>query len=754
MRNNATGRITGIILILLSLSFADGLPGEYLLSTRWRQIFPFQTPLNNPAFMMEEAYSTLRAAFSISPFGVANLWEVGTVIPVDLYNTVGLSLIGENGGKLNNYSFRGNELIKDGTSRTGNFLLMCSYAINPWRKVSIGANMNMVYENNFGDPTWGVGFDLGVSYRLLYHPKWGYHCLGVNWKNMVAPGLNWDRMPYAAKLQTHYHFVTAKNKVEFDYLIGFSDFTSSSSYFNSGNRKIDWDMAFQVGIVPLPYLKVKAFGGFDEWKRFNNAGMALGFNIPHREREFSAFYQYGNNLSSDFVGSHSVYLTAQLGPNREELFAFGLRNVADVSASDLYNRSMEMYSEGKYWDAYFTLNLLMQQHPDFFKTNALQYFAASSLENLDMRRAAITAYNDTKNQYPQNPFLPEIELGLVRLYYRSKEYEKMEKKYSEIISCNLPDSVKQYAAYYMGEAELDRGNYQRAYDHLNSVKSGHAAYVFAQHSLATVQEFIDGDKSRIIQFLKNVIDAPNVVTKAQKEIVNRSLVLLGYHYYEQNAMAKAVLALRMVEKGSFYYEDALLGLGWSAIKSKQWEDCIIAGEKLYPYTNKTTVKCEALMIQAYGYVMKKQYGTAEMHLLEALNKIHNYFPVTQKKLDSLDLVYNINRNDYEFLSLRVVTVAKGADIDSKWKLVETLHQNQKNLKQNIDNLVGTFDVQNRIRFFESSVEKLKEDLEYALITVQRIQTEKYSKEEEMEKKNRDAISNEIDRLQKQMETAE
>jgi hypothetical protein len=152
--------------------------------------------------------------------------------------------------------------------------------------------------------------------------------------------------------------------------------------------------------------------------------------------------------------------------------------------------------------------------------------------------------------------------------------------------------------------------------------------------------------------------------------------------------------------------------------------------------------------------MKKQYGTAEMHLLEALNKIHNYFPVTQKKLDSLDLVYNINRNDYEFLSLRVVTVAKGADIDSKWKLVETLHQNQKNLKQNIDNLVGTFDVQNRIRFFESSVEKLKEDLEYALITVQRIQTEKYSKEEEMEKKNRDAISNEIDRLQKQMETAE
>ncbi|MDO5576367.1 MAG: hypothetical protein Q4F84_04755, partial [Fibrobacter sp.] len=342
MRHFVFRKIGLLLLLLAALPSADGLPGEYLLSTRWRQIFPFQTPLNNPAFMMEESYSTVRAALSVSPFGTANLWEVGTVIPIDLYQTAGISLVGENGGEVANYSFDGSKFLENGSSRSGNFLLMCSYAINPWKKVSFGANLNMIYENNFGDPSVGLGVDIGVSYRLFYDPKFGYHCLGVNWKNMASQESSSHGMPYTTKFQAQYHYVTAKEKVEIDYLVGISDFFSPSSYFISGNKKADWDMALQVGISPLPYLKVKMFGGFDEWKRFNNAGVALGFSIPHREREFSAFYQYGNNLSRDYIGSHSLYLTAQLGPNREELFAFGLRNLADVFASDLYNRAMEL----------------------------------------------------------------------------------------------------------------------------------------------------------------------------------------------------------------------------------------------------------------------------------------------------------------------------------------------------------------------------------------------------------------------------
>jgi len=52
---------------------------------------------------------------------------------------------------------------------------------------------------------------------------------------------------------------------------------------------------------------------------------------------------------------------------------------------------------------------------------------------------------------------------------------------------------------------------------------------------------------------RNCIEA-KAQTESQKEIVNRSYVLLGYIFYEQMALSKAVTALRMVPKSSYYFE--------------------------------------------------------------------------------------------------------------------------------------------------------------------------------------------------------
>ena len=44
----------------LKLICADGLPGEYLLSNKWRQVFANQSPVDNPAMIMEEPYLKVR----------------------------------------------------------------------------------------------------------------------------------------------------------------------------------------------------------------------------------------------------------------------------------------------------------------------------------------------------------------------------------------------------------------------------------------------------------------------------------------------------------------------------------------------------------------------------------------------------------------------------------------------------------------------------------------------------------------------
>ncbi|MBD3346928.1 MAG: hypothetical protein GF401_17885, partial [Chitinivibrionales bacterium] len=53
-----------IICILLGSlgGWAKGLPGEYLLTQRWRDIHSSYSPLTNAAFLIEEDYFSVRGA--------------------------------------------------------------------------------------------------------------------------------------------------------------------------------------------------------------------------------------------------------------------------------------------------------------------------------------------------------------------------------------------------------------------------------------------------------------------------------------------------------------------------------------------------------------------------------------------------------------------------------------------------------------------------------------------------------------------
>ena len=61
---------TNVVLFLILFSgcfvnfFADGLPGEYYITQRWRDLLAGHSPATNPAFMTEENYFTTRMALS------------------------------------------------------------------------------------------------------------------------------------------------------------------------------------------------------------------------------------------------------------------------------------------------------------------------------------------------------------------------------------------------------------------------------------------------------------------------------------------------------------------------------------------------------------------------------------------------------------------------------------------------------------------------------------------------------------------
>jgi hypothetical protein len=149
---------------------ADGLPGEYLLSTRWRELLSAHSPLANPSFITREQFLTCRGAFAGTMQGAFKLWEAGVTMPMGLNNTAGFSILGENDGSIDNSVFdqTANRLVP-GTAESGNnnLFFMLTYAHTLFGRLSAGANLNIAYQSNFHSPVGGIGLDVGCSYRIL-----------------------------------------------------------------------------------------------------------------------------------------------------------------------------------------------------------------------------------------------------------------------------------------------------------------------------------------------------------------------------------------------------------------------------------------------------------------------------------------------------------------------------------------------------------------------------------------------------------
>lgn len=740
----------------LNKTYSDGLPGEYILSDQWRSFSKFYSPSTNPAFMMEYLYTSIRGVVALSGDDASKLWETGVVVPIGFYNTAGFSILGENGHVVKNSSIDAPDAVI-GTSKNSNYLFTLSYATNPWRKLNVGVNLNLAYQGNFGaDPSLNMGIDLGLSYRLLLHPVFGCHIVGVNFQNLWAPKLSdIDKLPVSAK--TYLRSTVFDNKLELDMELNFTDFFTKPESFMDG-KHLEWNFFLQGGFWVLPFAAVRAFTEVGDVKGKNSLefwGAAIELNVPQVNggRDFSILYQFKEEISNELLGTHSLYLRADVGRSREEVRNRRVARLVNLNSSELYNKAMKLYYKKDYWGAYFIYARILAEYPDFHKNDLVTHYAGSSLEELDMREESIKLYEDVKKDYSLSYITPHSDLGIMRVQYRQGNYNLVENQYIELNRQGVPDSIRAHGAYIMGETELRRGEYAKAIQYFDMVPEGHPVYVFAQHSAATAFALMDSDMQDVVSRLDNCVSA-NVTSEAEREIVNRSLVLLGYVYYEDNSLSKAVSALRMVPEGSYYFEDAMLGLGWTAIKARQWKDCIDAGTKLSQKSNRFVTQGEAALLIAYGHILEKNYVQAQTILEPVLQKFDAHNILTEDSINTEKMRYESDRMSYAFLAEKVVNTArKGQSV--KQQVVDSLHNDQVKRKEKIDQYLVFAEESKRTRFFERSIKTVRDEIEYALVTVQKMVSKSsiIKEQEKLQNKDND-ITNEIEKLKEEMQNLE
>jgi tetratricopeptide (TPR) repeat protein len=763
--------------------FSEGQPGEYMSTARWRDLFSRYSPATNPALLTEINYLDVKACAGLPLQAAYQLGEIGLTIPVGLYESWAISWFPQFSGEVDEIYYAENNsgeqvtgdqiAIKDGIPprkvSDQKHLFMGSYANNIWGGLSIGANLALAMSTNYGDPVFSLSGDLGLTYRVITHPLLGEHLVGVSLQNILQPILDNLNLP------SNFSVPSYTNNIKFSWLGYFlekqidagldinmkniysslvhSTFTTKT---DSGmgidyKNNIEYDYNLRLGTWLFRMLNVYfLMGNIRQDNEYY--GFAVGVNVPHLNdgRDFQFLYQFIGMPMGDQVSSHSFYFRADVGLHREEAYAKRMARVLDMAPNELYNKALKLFYEEKHWDAFFIFSQIIVQFPGFFKNDWVEYYRGACLEKLDMRDLASQNYREAKQDYPKSSVLPYVDLGLMRIAYRENNSAAVSSQYSLLNSENVIDSLKCHAYYLMAEQNMRDKNFQPAIQLFSKIPETHPEYPFAQHSLAIAQ-VLTYNMEEALNALGNGIEA-KVQTEEQREIVNRSYLFLGYIFYEQLALSKAVTALRMVPKQSYYNEDALLGLCWSALRARQWNDCISNGQTLQKTSAKPSLQCEGSLIEAYAHLMQKNYSQCLTVLTAASAKAQTLKAPAPDTLETEQVKYMVNRKEYEVLAFDVNKNSLELPSSTVLHQTDSLHKNQLGTKDKLDKFEKFSNEFYRMSFFSRNIADIKSDIDYALAIVQKIsqQTDKTQTQQKMDAKQKE-LDDEILKLKKQME---
>ncbi|MCL2689694.1 MAG: tetratricopeptide repeat protein [Chitinispirillia bacterium] len=730
-------RLLSLVCVLgvFSGTFAAGLPGEFFVTNRWRALHAPFSPLSNPANIAEENYTSARLAFAPILGGEFALFELGATHPLNFYHTAGFTMLIESGGRVYDYTDDGTgKLVEDFSSALGNsnFIFSFSYAYHIWRNLVLGANLNIAYQTNFGESLKGTGIDVGANYRLMQHPILGEHIIGAATQNLIAPTMGHSLAPdfgsastYSRNLRLSYYSKFWERRLENYFDLDIKDFVAAFDKDNFGSSKfhknLEWDLNWRMGVWAMRMFTAHLLLGFDE-SIVGHWGFALGAKVPslNAGRDLSANYQYNIMTEDDSdATSHTFYVKADFGKHREEMHARKIGRMASLNPSELYNRARRLYSEEKYWEAFFLLSRVMAEFPDFFRNDWVSLLRADCQERLEMRPQAIKNYEKIKEEFPTSEVVAYADLGLMRIHYRNRDFADATAQFVELNKPSAPDSLRFHGSYIMGQIFLQNGELRRAIHAFAVIPENHPEYAFAQHAIAVAHATLGSDMKELITALENAI---SIVPKTpeQEEVVSRSYLFLGLIFYEEDALSKAVVALRGVPANSYYSEDALLGLGWTALKARQWNDCIAVGQQLARITNKPVLRAEGMLIQAYGHLLQKDYPRALDLLRTAYELSKTLESPSEDSLSARNLSNDNKRLEYSQLSDRVEEFSQMGQTAHIAGLLDSLRiQSLNSIREFHDHHRYQAEFQ-RNGFFARNIEQVRDDLEYAVATVEKV----------------------------------
>ena len=743
--------VTALALLLAAEAVpAAGRGGEHLLVNGWRLMHSEETALDNPAYILNRNYLTLRfcGAMTLGTFGQN---ELGLTLPLGMYQALGVGWLfhGTDAYDRVELDQLTGQPVTTGTISDRRNMYTLSYAVNPWRRLKAGINASMMFERFADDEQLnGFGLDAGLSADLVNSPFLGTHTAGLSMLNIV---MNWfgesAGTPYARTLTASWSARMFESR--FSSLVDFR----LKGLGDADGGGLDWSAGVKAGLWMFRFLKAYGLAGFDD-EGLDYFGFSGGVNVPlaNGGRDFQAMYQY---IARDETAvSHSVYALIEIGRHREERHARRIAIRVNTAPMEYFNRAVALFNEGRYWEAYFAFGRVRTEFPDFSMSDWVDLYSARCLEELRMTAAAMEEFTVARVNNQKSSMLPLLTLGLIRTSYRDGDAGAVQALTEELGRSDAADSLKAHAWYLLGQTAMKERRFAVAAQVFEKISSFHPLYPFAQYSRA-VAYGETGNTQKMRMALMNAVESMPA-GKAQDEIVNKSRVLLAYLYLEQlkdeqGAMVRAVTLLRGVPAASIYYADALSGLAWAALYAQNWNDCIQTGTALMKIEADPLPRAEGALVTGYARLYQKDFNAAAQVLREGAQMLEKVPP----SFDEGGAVRRSVAEHYGSVAEAARRFAATPQTPAVLSAIDSLRREQTKSRADLDKYTASLDQATRRSVFAGRTEQLKSDLDFlhahALNRSIRFRSEKL-REKTQEKQ--DAIDGEIKRLEDEMKKLE
>jgi flagellar motor protein MotB len=393
------------VLLFPAGILCDGLPGEFLLSSRWRDLMWYHSPLSNPAFLTETSNITFRAAVSPVLQGAFTLGEMGLTVPILLNHIAGVSLIGEYDGKVQSARFdeTSNRLVTgENEISNKNFYGMLSYALIPWKNLSAGVNFALAHQTNFGEPQTGVGLDFGFSWKLVSSDSSRSHLLGISTVNLISPSVGSDDGSYSRDIKASWAGCFLNKSLEAGLDLDLRDFWARVEDFKadgdlrSAGKDLEWGLSTRAGYWILNTFAIFGQLGFDE-RGVEYWGLAGGIRIPLKKNlgTITSFYQYNIKTEGSLASSHTIYLLWSFGKSRKEMWK---KQITDTTQTDLLSKLKEIRG------------LKVEEEKEYIRITATQIAVNFASGSADLPPDAIPVLKEIVaflKTYPNHPVLIE-----------------------------------------------------------------------------------------------------------------------------------------------------------------------------------------------------------------------------------------------------------------------------------------------------------------------------------------------------------